>query len=307
MDKPAGHIVAMSDGKQTVSGPDGENESRGAIPRREGAAELSLPISIDAFGTEYGTIDIDGERTPSANRRARGADSRDSRAVARDRFARQGNAQLRSTGACWCTCPRLPSPFPFRSAPFLQRVPGRLRAGRFRFVSPNGAGNGSGDVGNWGAGASGTVESACTCRHGALCGQRRDTAAPRPGRSRQAACCKRQPGADGARSAQASARGRDRSAANRAGTEPPRARSGREDGPIGGPSGAGRSTPEAKDARMPRTAPCRDAAHEPCAAPVAARLVPRPGLHPAFALQRAVGNAAVAARLQAVAVQRECR
>ena len=96
MDKPAGHIVAMSDGKQTVSGPDGENESRGAIPRREGAAELSLPISIDAFGTEYGTIDIDGERTPSANRRAHGADSRDSRAVARDRFARQGNAQLRA-------------------------------------------------------------------------------------------------------------------------------------------------------------------------------------------------------------------
>jgi Ca-activated chloride channel homolog len=43
-------IVLMSDGKQTVPGPDGEK----------------VPVSTIAFGTDYGSIEIDGDRTSVA-------------------------------------------------------------------------------------------------------------------------------------------------------------------------------------------------------------------------------------------------
>ncbi|GAA2859620.1 VWA domain-containing protein [Pseudonocardia halophobica] len=60
---PPARIVLMSDGKQTVPGPDGENEPRGAFTAARQAAEAKIPVSTISFGTEYGTIDIEGGRT----------------------------------------------------------------------------------------------------------------------------------------------------------------------------------------------------------------------------------------------------
>ena len=59
-------IVLMSDGKQTVPGPDGENEPRGAFTAARKAAEAKIPVSTIAFGTDYGSIEIDGDRTSVA-------------------------------------------------------------------------------------------------------------------------------------------------------------------------------------------------------------------------------------------------
>ncbi|MFC5994467.1 VWA domain-containing protein, partial [Pseudonocardia hispaniensis] len=60
---PPARIVLMSDGKQTVPGPDGENEPRGAFTAAKEAAEAKVPISTISFGTAYGTIEIEGGRT----------------------------------------------------------------------------------------------------------------------------------------------------------------------------------------------------------------------------------------------------
>ncbi|WP_214370033.1 VWA domain-containing protein [Pseudonocardia sp. H11422] len=60
---PPARIVLMSDGKQTVPGPDGENEPRGAFTAARSAAEAKVPVSTISFGTEYGTIEIEGGRT----------------------------------------------------------------------------------------------------------------------------------------------------------------------------------------------------------------------------------------------------
>lgn len=60
---PPARIVLMSDGKQTVPGPDGENEPRGSFTAAKLAAEQKIPVSTISFGTEYGTIDIEGGRT----------------------------------------------------------------------------------------------------------------------------------------------------------------------------------------------------------------------------------------------------
>ncbi|MHA6794747.1 VWA domain-containing protein [Pseudonocardia bannensis] len=60
---PPARIVLMSDGKQTVPGPDGENEPRGAFTAARTAAEAKVPVSTISFGTEYGTIEIEGGRT----------------------------------------------------------------------------------------------------------------------------------------------------------------------------------------------------------------------------------------------------
>ncbi len=59
-------IVLMSDGKQTVPGPDGENEPRGSFTAARKAAEAKIPISTISFGTPYGSIEIDGDRTSVA-------------------------------------------------------------------------------------------------------------------------------------------------------------------------------------------------------------------------------------------------
>lgn len=59
---PPARIVLMSDGKQTVPGPDGENEPRGAFTAAREAAQAKIPVSTISFGTEYGTIEIEGGR-----------------------------------------------------------------------------------------------------------------------------------------------------------------------------------------------------------------------------------------------------
>jgi Ca-activated chloride channel homolog len=63
---PPARIVLMSDGKQTVPGPDGENEPRGAFTAARRAAEAAVPVSTISFGTDYGTIEIEGDRTSVA-------------------------------------------------------------------------------------------------------------------------------------------------------------------------------------------------------------------------------------------------
>jgi len=61
---PPARIVLMSDGKQTVPGPDAEAEPRGSFTAAGEAAKAGIPVSTISFGTEYGSIDIDGDRTP---------------------------------------------------------------------------------------------------------------------------------------------------------------------------------------------------------------------------------------------------
>jgi Ca-activated chloride channel family protein len=61
---PPGRIVLMSDGKQTLPGPDGENEPRGAFTAARQAAEAKIPISTIGFGTLYGQILLQGRPVP---------------------------------------------------------------------------------------------------------------------------------------------------------------------------------------------------------------------------------------------------
>jgi Ca-activated chloride channel family protein len=61
---PPARIVLMSDGKQTVPGPDGENEPRGSFTAARQASAAKVPVSTIAFGTTWGTIDISGQQTP---------------------------------------------------------------------------------------------------------------------------------------------------------------------------------------------------------------------------------------------------
>ena len=64
---PPARIVLMSDGKQTVPGPpDGETAPRGAFTAARKAAETKVPVSTISFGTDYGSIEIDGDRTSVA-------------------------------------------------------------------------------------------------------------------------------------------------------------------------------------------------------------------------------------------------
>ncbi len=63
---PPARIVLLSDGKQTV--PDAgtgspEEEPRGSFTAAQTAADAGIPVSTISFGTRYGTIDIEGERT----------------------------------------------------------------------------------------------------------------------------------------------------------------------------------------------------------------------------------------------------
>lgn len=61
---PPARIVLMSDGKQTLPGPDGENEPRGAFTAAHQAALAKIPVSTIGFGTLYGTITLDGRAIP---------------------------------------------------------------------------------------------------------------------------------------------------------------------------------------------------------------------------------------------------
>ncbi|HXV91975.1 MAG TPA: VWA domain-containing protein [Pseudonocardia sp.] len=64
---PPARIVLMSDGKQTVPGPDGENEPRGSFTAARTAGDAQVPVSTISFGTDYGAIELEpGERTSVA-------------------------------------------------------------------------------------------------------------------------------------------------------------------------------------------------------------------------------------------------
>ncbi|MFP5021324.1 VWA domain-containing protein [Pseudonocardia phyllosphaerae] len=63
---PPARIVLLSDGTQTVPGPEGETEPRGSFTAAQEAAKRGVPVSTISFGTTYGTIDLDGGRTPVA-------------------------------------------------------------------------------------------------------------------------------------------------------------------------------------------------------------------------------------------------
>ncbi|HEV8556703.1 MAG TPA: VWA domain-containing protein [Actinophytocola sp.] len=57
---PPARIVLMSDGKQTIPTPNGD-DPRGAFTAARAAAEKKVPISTISYGTETGSVDIDGK------------------------------------------------------------------------------------------------------------------------------------------------------------------------------------------------------------------------------------------------------
>jgi Ca-activated chloride channel homolog len=60
---PPARIVLLTDGKQTVPTPDGD-DPRGAFTAARAAAGAKIPISAISFGTAYGQVEINGERQP---------------------------------------------------------------------------------------------------------------------------------------------------------------------------------------------------------------------------------------------------
>ena len=60
---PPAHIVLLTDGKQTVPTPDGD-DPRGGFTAARAAAAAKVPISAISFGTAYGQVEINGERQP---------------------------------------------------------------------------------------------------------------------------------------------------------------------------------------------------------------------------------------------------
>jgi Ca-activated chloride channel family protein len=61
---PPARIVLMGDGKQTLPGPDGENEPRGAFTAARHAAQAKIPIDTIGFGTLFGSISLQGHEVP---------------------------------------------------------------------------------------------------------------------------------------------------------------------------------------------------------------------------------------------------
>ena len=60
---PPARIVLMSDGKQTIPTEDQE-DPRGAFTAAKEAAGHKIPVTTISFGTESGTVDIEGRVTP---------------------------------------------------------------------------------------------------------------------------------------------------------------------------------------------------------------------------------------------------
>jgi Ca-activated chloride channel family protein len=56
---PPARIVLLTDGKQTVPTDDG-NDQRGAFTAARAAARAAVPISAISFGTQYGSVEING-------------------------------------------------------------------------------------------------------------------------------------------------------------------------------------------------------------------------------------------------------
>ena len=60
---PPARVVLMSDGKQTLPGPEGENEPRGSFTAAHKASEAKVPVSTISFGTLLGSILLQDRRT----------------------------------------------------------------------------------------------------------------------------------------------------------------------------------------------------------------------------------------------------
>ncbi|MDV6013949.1 VWA domain-containing protein [Haloechinothrix sp. LS1_15] len=60
---PPAKIVLLADGKQTVPTQD-PNDPRGAYTAAREAADAGVPISTISFGTEHGTVEIEGRTIP---------------------------------------------------------------------------------------------------------------------------------------------------------------------------------------------------------------------------------------------------
>jgi Ca-activated chloride channel family protein len=60
---PPARVVLMSDGKQTLPGPEGENEPRGSFTAAHKAADAKVPVSTISFGTLLGSILLQDRRT----------------------------------------------------------------------------------------------------------------------------------------------------------------------------------------------------------------------------------------------------
>jgi Ca-activated chloride channel family protein len=59
---PPARIVLMSDGKETV--PSNPDNPKGAYTAARAAKDQGVPISTVAFGTQYGYVEMNGQRTP---------------------------------------------------------------------------------------------------------------------------------------------------------------------------------------------------------------------------------------------------
>ncbi len=59
---PPARIVLMSDGKETA--PQNPDNPKGAYTAARTAKDQGVPISTVSFGTPYGTVDMNGQRTP---------------------------------------------------------------------------------------------------------------------------------------------------------------------------------------------------------------------------------------------------
>jgi len=59
---PPARIVLMSDGKETV--PSNPDNPKGAFTAARAAKDQGVPISTVAFGTQYGFVEMNGQRTP---------------------------------------------------------------------------------------------------------------------------------------------------------------------------------------------------------------------------------------------------
>ena len=59
---PPARIVLMSDGKETV--PSNPDNPKGAFTAARASKDQGVPISTVAFGTPYGSVEMNGQRTP---------------------------------------------------------------------------------------------------------------------------------------------------------------------------------------------------------------------------------------------------
>jgi Ca-activated chloride channel family protein len=60
-DAPPARIVLMADGGQTIPDPTNVDSPRGAVAQATRAKQANIPISTISFGTNHGSVEIEGE------------------------------------------------------------------------------------------------------------------------------------------------------------------------------------------------------------------------------------------------------